>query len=753
MHIHKLSKIGLYVRFLQDNPIEVSILFKELLIGVSSFFRDPTVWSYLKSNVIPDLILKCQPGQVLRAWIPGCSTGEEAYSLAIIFKEVLERSKSNSGVSLQIFATDIDSVAIEEARRGIFKNNVVAEVTSERLARFFIKTEEGYRANADIREMIIFASHNIIMDPPFTKLDILSCRNLLIYLENELQKKLLSLFHYSLNPGGLLTLGSAETIGHQTDLFLPVEVKFRIYKRSETFAGQGLIDFPSSFSYTKLDRSCFATTPTKTVENIQMLADQLILQQYAPASVLANDKGDILYINGRTGKYLEPATGKVNWNILVMVRDELRAEFPAGFRKAIRQKEAVVLHKFRDEDGGKKQAVDVTIQSIERPDALKGLVLITFSDAATPIIAERPPLLNRSLGKKHAKSLPSSNSSNYEHELERELQRSRQELQSTIEEMQTSQEELKSTNEELQSTNEELQSTNEELTTSKEEMQSLNEELQTVNLELQNKVDDYSRINNDMKNLLNSFDVATLFLDKQLNIRRYTNQATRIFKMITSDVGRPFTDLVTDLDCPNLAEYAQDVLHTLVFQEREVSTRDGRSFNMRIMPYRTLDDHIDGVVITFVDISKSARSEVESKRNQGLMESLFESLFDKMDWVNVFAVSTTYQYLYFNRAHKSTMKSLYSCDIELGMNFLDCISSEKQKDTIKVNLERAFDGEYFIAKEEFDQSISPTNRENSQQMILYNPILDKDNKVVGATKIVLYNSKEFASKNSKKSLS
>ena len=601
MGLHQIDKISTYVRFLRENPQEVELLFKELLIGVTSFFRDPEAWETLQIEVIPALLADRSPRQVLRAWVPACSTGEEAYSLAIVFQETLERIKTSGNFALQIFATDLDRNAVEKARRGYYPANIAADVSAERLRRFFIREEQGYRVSKTIREMVIFAAQNLVRDPPFTKLDILTCRNLLIYLMPELQKKLMPLFHYSLNPGGILFLGNAETIGSFSGLFTLLGGKSRIYRRVEPTLRPEPVEFPSSFV-------ALRTMPPPKMppsHDLKSLADQVLLQSHSPAAVLVNDTGDILYINGRTGKFLEPAAGHVNWNVLAMAREGLRLELIPAFAKALRQKDRVVLSGVKVKTNGDFQAVDVTIQMLAEPEPLRGKVMIVFKEAAALVVAKAPGRTERGFA-------PSTRLS----ALTQQLQQSRDELQSTREEMQTSQEELKSTNEELQSTNEELQSTNEELTTSKEEMQSLNEELQTVNAELQAKVDDLSRLNNDMKNLLNSTDIATLFLDNELNVRRFTFSATRIINLIPGDVGRPVTDISSDLIYPELTDDAREVLRTLVFIEKQVKTRDGRWFSARLMPYRTLENAIDGMVITFTDISKAKLLEAELRKTQ-----------------------------------------------------------------------------------------------------------------------------------------
>lgn len=613
--VHQIDKLEDYVRFLQENPKEVELLFKELLIGVTSFFRDPAVWEKLKTTVLPELIKNLPDGYVLRAWITACSTGEEAYSLAIIFKEVLENVSSQRNLSLQIFATDLDIDAIDKARKGFFTSNIVADVSAERISKFFTPEPEGYRVSAAIRELLIFAPHNVIKDPPFTKLNLLMCRNMLIYMEPPLQKKLIELFYYSLLPGGIMVLGSAETLGRNTDGFEILDSKLKLFKRTQITMPRELTDFPSSFSRNKVHQTEIKTEP-KVVENIQTLADQILLQRFAPASVFVNEKGDILYITGRTGKYLEPVAGKANWNIHVMAREGLRNELPNAFRKALKSSEPVVIRNIKIGSNGESNFVTITVQRIETPEPIKDMVMVVFTDV--PALIES----NNSNVKKGKQD-----TSGRQKELEAELKQTNEDLLNSREEMQTSQEELKSINEELQSTNEELQSTNEELTTSKEEMQSLNEELQTVNAELQSKLSDFEQANNDMKNLLNSTEIATLFLDKEMNIRRFTDAVTKIFKIRVTDAGRPFTDLVSDLKYPEMGADAKKVIKNLVPIQNTIETEDGRWFYVRIMPYRTLDDRIDGLVITFTEITAAKKAE-EALLKENRYRRLFESAKD-----------------------------------------------------------------------------------------------------------------------------
>ena len=616
MSVHKVDKISSYVSFLNNNPKEIEILFKELLIGVTNFFRDPALWEKLKETIIPDVLSSLEPGSILRAWVPGCSTGEEAYSLAMVFKEALEKVTPHGGFSLQIFATDVDNEAIEIARKGAFPASIVENVSQERLKRFFVKTDNGYFINTEIREKVVFAQHNIIMHPPFTKIDFLSCRNLLIYMEPELQKKMIGLFYYSLNPEGIMLLGSSETLGSQSPLFTSIDSKQKIYKRASAHLTPELFDFPKTYNKTKT-ASIENGIPSGSSQNIQKLADQLLVKHYSPAGVLVNENGDIIYISGRTGKYLEPAVGKANMNIFAMLREGLRNEFPLAFHKAILKKEVVVLRNIRVGTNGSAQNLNLSIRWIDKPEQLKGMLMIVFTD-----IDEIPDDNLNAIKEKKTLS----------HEgkllLEKALKKANEKIQDALEEMQTSQEELKSTNEELQSTNEELQSTNEELMSSKEEMQSLNEELQTVNAELQSKVEDFKHMDNDMKNLLNSTDIATLFLDKELKIRRFTVQAIKIFKLIKSDIGRPLTDLVSDLIYPELSADALNVLKTLVFIKKQISTKDGRWFSIRIMPYRTFDDRIEGVVITFFNISDLKEVEVKLNETEQMNHLLMNSSSD-----------------------------------------------------------------------------------------------------------------------------
>lgn len=602
MAIHRLESPALYAEFLEDNTQEIDLLFKELLIGVTSFFRDPAVWEHLAEVDLPELLARRTRGDPLRAWSIGCSTGEEAYSLAMVFCEAAERIPAPYDLTLQIFASDLSADAIASARRGQYPLAISASVTADRLARFFSVHETHYQINQNIRDMVLFAQHDVVLDAPFTKLDLIACRNLLIYFDPQLQRRLLPLLHYSLRPGGLLLLGHSETVGQFSRLFVAVESKLRLYLRQDNESIDGpnflLKSFPPLSRIAQEPTVSPSNVSTQPADSLQVAADQVLLQVFSPAAVLLNGDGDIVYISGRTGKYLEPAAGKANWNFHAMVREGLRKPLMRGLQQAAAQHEPLQLHGLRVAAPGGTQVVDVTVQAFHEPEALQGMTMVVFRD-----VAAEPASRGRRKGK---------NAVEASHEAE--LQRFQDEIQGLREEARASREELQSSNEELQSTNEELQSANEELTTSKEEMQSMNEELQTINSELQSKLDDLALAQSDMQNVLNSIEIAILFLDQNLNVRRYTDRAAKIISLRESDLGRPLSDLTTSLQYPELHADAHETLRSLAFSEKQILTTDGRWFSVRIMPYRRLDNVIDGLVITLVDIT--ATKELESALRQ-----------------------------------------------------------------------------------------------------------------------------------------
>lgn len=617
MDIHQIAKINDYVDYLKANKLESELLFRELLIGVTHFFRDTQVWEQFQLEVVPALLQDRDDGGVLRAWVPACSTGEEAYTLAMAFQEALDNAHIKSSISLQIFATDLDKQSIVTARQGFYPASIASDVPEVLLQRYFVCENDGYRISKHIRDNVIFAPQNVVMDPPFTRLDILACRNLLIYLETDLQKKLLPLFHYSLNPGGFLILGSAEATGQTNDLFTPLPGKTRIYRRNKLLTSSTPMEFPKRSAFRTGTPAGYSSPLTSLPDtpNLKSITQDLLLDHFSPAAVLTTNKGDIVYISGKTGKFLEPAVGKANLNLFAMARDGLAGALNEAFARASRQHLKVTLKNLKIGTKNDLCTVNLTVMPLFEPSELNSMVLVVFDDVS-----------GQRKRRSAVKSNPGEEQSQQIVELSQELQLTREELQAAHEEMQSSHEELKSSNEELQSINEELQSSNEELTTSKEEMQSMNEELQTVNQELQAKVDELSRASDDMKNLLNSTNIATLFLDGELCVRRFTSQTAKIIKLIPGDAGRPITDLVTILDYPSLSADAREVLHTLAFKERQVSAQDGRWFKVRTMPYRTQDNRFDGLVITFVDITEAKVLEFSMRKITSLLQNQLSSL-------------------------------------------------------------------------------------------------------------------------------
>jgi two-component system CheB/CheR fusion protein len=593
MNVHQIKEPARYLRYLQENPHELDTLFKELLINVTSFFRDAEAFEAL-AHALEERVLAVKPDDnyCLRAWVAGCGSGEEAYSIAILLRECMERI--NRRFDVQIFATDLDSEAIEFARMGVYPEGIAVDVRKDRLAHFFVRGDSGYRIAKEIREMVVFAPQNVLQDPPFTKLDLLSCRNVLIYLDAKLQKQLLPIFHYALKPDGLLFLGPSESLSASADLFQPVDKKWKIFRRGGTVAAHPLPELTARTRKVEIAAPLTLSGEPAIPAKVTTLIERTLLQKYVPASVIVNGRGDIVHIHGRTGAYLEPATGQPRMNILDMAREGLRLKLGAALRQAVTKNAEIIHPAVRIKANGDYVVVDLRVVRITEPEVLRGLTMVSFHPVAVDQDGAAQPV----------KGAMTKQELTRNEELERDLQYTRETLQTTVEELETSNEELKSTNEELQSTNEELQSTNEELETSKEEMQSLNEELTTVNAELQSKVEDLSQANDDMQNLLNSTEIATIFLDNKLNIKRFTKQARRLVHLIDTDVGRPISDLAHELQHQDLAADAETVLQTLVFKECEVQTTTGDWCLMRIMPYRTAENLIEGLVVTFVDINK-----------------------------------------------------------------------------------------------------------------------------------------------------
>lgn len=607
---HAISDAASYARYLQDNPTEMQALFRELLINVTSFFRDPEAFAVLGAQVLPGLLRGKPAGYVPRVWVAGCSTGEEAYSIAILLREYMDQA--GQGFKVQIYATDLDDEAITIARAALYPPNIAQDLSPERLRRFFTKEGESYRVHKEIREMVVFAVQSIIKDPPFTRLDLLSCRNVMIYLSPDLQDRLVSAFHYALQTGGVLFLSPSESVGRHTDFFEPIDRKWKMYRaKASTASARAIVGSGLSWVKASLPHAPAAGGPRATETQLADLAKRSLLQAFAPAAVMTDRQGEVLYVHGDTGKYLRLAPGQPSHNLVDMAREGLATPVREALQQARDGTTPVLEQQVLVQSAEALLAVCLRIQTLAAPDGSSAMLLFSFHDgAATPAgKAARQTARRKSVAE--ARILM----------LEREVARAREEASLLLEEQQASNEELKSTNEELQSTNEELQSTNEELETSKEELQSVNEELLTVNAELQGKVEQLAGMRDDMKNLLDNMRLGTIFLDRQMSIRRFTRDAVEIYRLLPSDVGRPLADMNCELRDADLLADARSVLESLVPLEREVHTASGALYLARIQPYRTTSDVIDGVVLTFSDITDHANA-LASRAAQRLAEGI-----------------------------------------------------------------------------------------------------------------------------------
>jgi two-component system, chemotaxis family, CheB/CheR fusion protein len=598
MNLHAIDDIDTYVRLLQEHSEEVHALFKDLLIGVTQFFRDPEAFEILKRKILSKYIEGKPESYTLRVWVPGCGSGEEAYSIAMVLAECIEESKRD--VKIQIFGTDIDEDAIGKARGGLYSGNIAADVSPQRLKRFFAKEDGMYRLKKEIRELVVFAIQDIVIDPPFTKLDLLSCRNLLIYMETELQNRLFPLFHYSLKPEGTLFLGTSETTGKFVDLFEVLERKWKIFRsRNVALPLQEETWTALPWTHTAIVKEMEERRPRPV--DVDAVAQSALLNTFCPPSVIVDGSGEIKFVHGQTGKYLQPAPGHASLNVLDMAREGIKHEIRLGIHHATTKMKERVYRGLRVKTNGEYQPVNLTVKPLIHPKEVQGLVMVVFEEPA--------PLKPKDRRKKEMASRKKDISSQ---DLEQELTFTRETLQATIEELQASNEELKSTNEELQSTNEEFQSTNEELETSREELQSVNEELVTLNSELQSKIDQLSQAENDMKILLDSTNIGIIFLDTHLCIKRFTSEATKVLHLIPTDIGRPMHDIRTDFEYDNIEKDAQKVLDTLEAKELELRTKDGSWYLMRIIPYRAAENVIEGVVITFTETTQLKEREYKA---------------------------------------------------------------------------------------------------------------------------------------------
>jgi two-component system CheB/CheR fusion protein len=608
MTVNESGGLRKYLAFLEENPREAQALAQEILIGVTRFFRDPEAFEVLRREVLPRLFADRDPDNPVRIWHACCATGEEAYSVAILVREHLEKERLNTRV--QIFATDIDEGAIAQARAGSYPDDIGPDVGEERLKAFFTRSAGRWQAEKELREMILFANHNIIKDPPFSRLDLLVCRNFLIYLNPDMQKRLISLFHLVLKPCGFLFLGASETAGPNSELFAPVDKKWKIFQRQESSRREDTL-FPFTTSVRKLTRAATPRQPADTDgPTPAAAADRILVERYAPACVVVNERYEVLHISSRTKPFLEIPVGAPTMEVLKMAREELRPALRAAIYKSFTERKQVLFGgvKLVDEEG--ESTVNVTVDPLTAHPSYGKLALVILEPAASTAAVQTPS---------NGDPLPEDEFSKEMliRQMEEQLRITHEQLQFTTEQLEASNEgfmatneELMSINEEFQSANEELQSTNEELEASKEELQALNEELVTVNAELQGKVEELNLANSDMENLFASSEIATIFLDPNLTIKRYSPAMAGILNLVPADIGRPFRHLTPTMDRSGIQNDARTVLETLVPVEREVaSPEDGRRFIMRVLPYRTMEGNIDGIVVTLVDITELRRAE------------------------------------------------------------------------------------------------------------------------------------------------
>ncbi|MGE5894335.1 MAG: chemotaxis protein CheB [bacterium] len=618
MLLNKLDALEQYVRYLQENPTEAGVLYQDILINVTSFFRDPETFNTLKNVVFPRILENRSSDTSLRIWVPGCSTGEEVYSLAMCFSEWSE--ERGSSPPIQFFASDIDEAAIEKARQGLYPENIVQDVSPERIRRFFVKTEQGYQISKAIREQCVFARQNLIKDPPFSKMDLISCRNLMIYFGPVLQKKALPILHYALNPSGYLMLGRSESVGEFANLFSLIDKSSRIYSKKTATTG---LRFDQR-------RSRFKENPgsKKKAEehapglDLQKEADGIILNRYSPAGLVMNEEMDIFQFRGNISPYLKPQPGKASLNVMKMAGESLAMELRVLIREAAGKDVAVRKEGVRIRHNGTITTVNIEVIAFKTRDSRERHFLVIFEDSAAVQGSKKPGKAPAKIkGRPHEDQVAP---------LARELAATQQHLKSIVAEHEASAEELKALNEEVQSSNEELQSINEELETSKEELQSTNEELSTVNDELRSRNEEITQSNNDLVNVLSSVAIPIVLIGNKLEIRRFNASAAKALNLIAGDIGRPISDIRPNIIVPDLDRMILEVVDSLTIKTQEIQDRQGRWYSMTIRPYKTIDNRIDGAIVALEDINdlKLAMLRVQESRNYAaaIVETVREPL-------------------------------------------------------------------------------------------------------------------------------
>lgn len=629
MILYKLEKLEDYVLYLQDNPAEVEALYQDVLICVTSFFRDPEAFEALKSKVFPIIAKGRTLDSPIRIWVAGCSTGEEAYSLAICLLEYFTEQGIN--LPIQIFATDINEVAIDKARNGIYKHSQIVDVSPERLKRFFVQVEDGYQIGKPVRELCVFARQNLIGDPPFSRLDLITCRNVLIYLGAAVQKKLLPIFHYGLKPSGYLMLGTSETVGEFTDLFALTDRKNKIYSRKAATHPLRM----DMISHNHLQETVI---PQSRANNngwgdseMEKEADRIILNKYAPVGVVINNDLDILQFRGNTSSYLQPPPGKPSFNLLKMAKEGLRLELRTSIHQAKNRQEVVRKEGLEIIEKDRVRQVRVDVIPFKPATAEEYYFLVLFEDTQNSLTAATEITINGRVMSRQQQSMSAQQEIT---QLKQELGTTKEYLQSIIEEQQATNQDLRAANEEILSSNEELQSTNEELETAKEEIQATNEELNTINDELQRRNVESNQVSNDLQNLLSNINIPILMLGGDLRIRRFTPVAGKIFNLITTDIGRPLSDINHNLQIPDLEPQILEVISTLNFKNQEVQDNEGHWYDLRIRPYQTIDRKIDGAVVVLVDIDSLKRSTEQLKASRNYAEAIVETVRESLVVLN-----------------------------------------------------------------------------------------------------------------------
>jgi two-component system, chemotaxis family, CheB/CheR fusion protein len=642
MVLYRLESIEDYVIYLREHTEEVQALYEDILINVTSFFRDPIAFEILKTKVFPNIANK-SPEVPIRIWVAGCSTGEEAYSIAICLLEFLATQTIRPPI--QIYATDISDWAIEKARTGFYKHSSVADISPERLKQFFVPVEDGYQIGKAVRELCVFARQNLCSDPPFSKLDLISCRNVLIYLGAALQKKILPTFHYGLKPTGYLMLGTSETTGESSDLFTSIDKKYKIYARKLAPARLTLDLVTSVSASSVLNPALKVANATWSDLDLQQEADRIVLERFAPVGVVINNDLEILHFRGQTSLYLQPAPGRASHNLLKMAKDGLKLELRTLIHQAKQHQSEVTKEGLQIRSGEQIAQVNLEVIPLNARGSQELYFLVLFVETA---VTNSSPVTEDIFLLGDTETDRDRHTSNEREivRLNQELANTKEYLRSIIEEQEATNQDLKAANEEILSSNEEFQSSNEELETAKEEIQASNEELNTINDELQRRNIELTQVSSDLQNLISSTNIPILMLGSDLHIRRFTPFAQRILHLIPSDVGRPFSDINHLLNVPDLEARILTVINTLTSDKQEVQDHEGHWYDLCIRPYRTIDDRIDGAMVMLVDIDalKQGMAQLESARNyaQAIVETVREPLIVLDNNLRVFTANQSF---------------------------------------------------------------------------------------------------------------